>query len=124
MIFIIRLILISITCFVAGLFYPWWSIILCTVIVSFFMPGNNFNAFLSGLLGVGLLWLIMAWKVDISVNSIISSKIVQLFPPIDDTMTLVIATGILGGITGGLSAFTGNSFRQIFMRKKKKSIYE
>ena len=121
--FIVRLIVISLSCFITAQFMPWWSIIVCSILISFLVPGNNFNAFLSGFLGVGLLWLIMAWKIDIETASIMSSKIVQLFP-VSDANMLVILTGVLGGLVGGFSAYTGNSFRQIFMKKKKVSLYE
>ncbi len=120
--FIIRLLVIAVLCFITAQFMPWWSIIICASLVSFFLPGNNFNVFLSGFLGAGLLWLVMAWKVDMEVASIMSNKIVQLFP-IEDTSMLVIITGILGGLVGGFAAFTGNSFRLIFIKKKKASIY-
>lgn len=91
-------------------------------IVSFFLPGGNFNAILSGLLGAGLVWLVMAWKVDIETQSIMSQKIIQLFP-VDDTNMLILIVGALGGIIGAMGAFTGNSFRQLFIRKKEKSFY-
>lgn len=120
--FIIRLLVISLTCFLTAQFMPWWSIIWCAAIVSFIVPGSNFNAFLSGFLGVGLLWLVTAWKIDVETNSIMSSKIVQLFP-IDDASMLIIFTGFLGALVGGLSAITGNSFKQIFIKKKKESLY-
>jgi hypothetical protein len=120
--FILRLILIAIFTFIFATFMPWWTGIICASLVAFFIPGNNFNAFLSGLLGVGLVWLIMAWKVDIETGSIISSKMLDMFP-VDDTKMLIIVSALLGGLSGALGAFTGNSFRQIFIKKKEKSFY-
>ncbi|UXP32132.1 hypothetical protein N6H18_17455 [Reichenbachiella agarivorans] len=120
--FIIRLLLIAIFSYLLSLVMPWWILILVAGILSFILPGGNFNAILSGLLGGGLLWMVMAWKVDVETNSIMSTKIIQLFP-IDDVNMIIIATGVLGGIAGALGAFTGNSFRQIFIKKKEKSFY-
>ncbi|MEQ9287997.1 MAG: hypothetical protein RIG77_13855 [Cyclobacteriaceae bacterium] len=122
MIFITRLILISITCYLAGAIMPWWVIIVCSMVVSFLLPGHNFNSFLSGFLGVGLLWMVLAWKFDMESGSNMSSKMTQLFK-IDDPIILILATGLIGGIVGGFSAFTGNSLRQIFIKKKKPSFY-
>ena len=122
MTFLIRLILISLASYALGYTMPWWSIIVCAVVVSFFLPGNNFNAFLSGFLGVGLLWMVLAWKVDMQTGSNISVKIAQLFQ-VDQSNLLIIGTGVVGALVGGFSAFTGNSFRQIFIKKKKKSLY-
>lgn len=123
MIFILRLLLISSSALLTAQFMPWWSILLCSILVSFILPGNNFNAFISGFLGIGLLWMIMAWKVDVETGSVISAKVVQLLPYINDSPMLIIATGVLGGIVGGFGAGTGNSLRQIFIKKKKPSLY-
>ncbi|MDW3210814.1 MAG: hypothetical protein R8N23_13140 [Reichenbachiella sp.] len=122
MIFIFRLILISTLTYLLGLIAPWWLAIIAAALVAFFMPGNNFNAFLSGFMGVGLVWMVMAWKVDVETNSIMSNKMVQIFP-VDDVSMLIIITAIIGGMAGALGAFTGNSFRQIFVKKKEKSFY-
>lgn len=122
MIFLFRLILISVFSYAIALFAPWWSAILCAATIAFFLPGNNFNAFLSGFMGVGLVWMVMSWKVDIETGSIMSLKIVNLLP-VDDGNMLIIIAAIIGGFSGALGAFTGNSFRQLFIKKKEKSFY-
>ncbi|MDP4679235.1 MAG: hypothetical protein NWS46_02590 [Cyclobacteriaceae bacterium] len=122
MAFILRLVLIAISCYGLGFVMPWWSIVVCCIAISFFLPGYSFNAFLSGFLGVGLLWMVMAWKYDMLSGSNMSSKILQLFP-IDDHIILIVVTGLLGGLVGGFSAITGNTFRQLFIKKKKGSFY-
>lgn len=96
---------------------------ICSFVISFIIQGNNINAFISGFLGIGLLWMVMAWKLNVETNSIMSSKVVQLIEVVDDPNTLIIVTGIIGGMVGGFSAFSGNSFRQIFIKKKKPSLY-
>lgn len=121
--FIARLILISLFALLMAQFLPWWSIIFCSAFMAFVLPGSNINAFISGFLGIGLLWMIVAWTLDVEANSILSSKVVQLLPRVNDPAMLVVLTGVLGGVVGGFSAFTGNSFRQIFIKKKKASFY-
>jgi len=122
MLFLFRLILISVFTYLLALFTPWWSAIGCSALIAFFLPGNNFNAFLSGFMGVGLIWMVMAWKVNVETESIMSLKMIDLFP-IDDVNMLIILTAIIGGFAGALGAFSGNSFRQIFIKKKEKSFY-
>ena len=122
MVFILRLVLIAISCFGLGYIMPWWSIVVCTFVISFFLPGNSFNAFLSGFLGIGLVWMVMAWKFDMESGSNMSTKIIDLFP-IDDHILLIVVTGLIGAIVGGFSAVTGNTFRQLFIKKKKQSFY-
>lgn len=122
MLFIFRLILISTLTYLFGIIAPWWTAILAAAAVAFFLPGNNLNTFLSGFMGAGLIWMVVAWKVDVETNSIISEKMIQLFP-VDDVNMLIIVTAVLGGLAGALGAFCGNSFRQIFIKKKEKSFY-
>lgn len=122
MLFLFRLILISLLSYLFAMIAPWWSAIICAAVVAFFLPGNNFNAFLSGFMGVGLIWMVMAWKLDVEAESIMSQKMVALFP-VDDVNMLLIATAVVGGLAGALGAFVGNSFRQIFIKKKEKSFY-
>lgn len=122
MLFIFRLILISVFTYLLGMIAPWWSAILTAAVIAFLMPGNNFNVFLSGFMGVGLIWMVMAWKLDVETSSIMSEKMIALFP-MDEVNMLIIATAIVGGLAGALGAFSGNSFRQMFIRKKEKSFY-
>jgi len=122
MIFIFRLICIAVLSYLSAMVMPWWSAMLSSALIAFLLPGNNLNAFLSGFLGVGLIWLLMAWKIDTETGSILSEKMVTLFP-IDDKNILIIITGTIGGLAGALGAFTGNSFRQTLAKRKEKSFY-
>ena len=120
--FIIRIILIAALSYLSGMFLPWWGIVLVAAFISFLLPGHGFNVFVSGFLGVGLLWMAYAWKTDVETGSILSEKIVQLFP-VDEVTYLILATGLIGGMVGAFSGLTGSTFRQIFMKKKQKSYY-
>lgn len=120
--FIIRIILIAALTYLSGMIFPWWGIAIAAALISFLLPGHGFNVFVSGFLGVGLVWMAFAWKTDIETGSILSEKIVQLFP-VSEVTYLILATGVIGGLVGAFSGLTGSSFRQIFMRKKQKSYY-
>ena len=120
--FIIRILLIAGVSYLFSMFLPWWGIALAAAMASFVLPGHGFNVFVSGFLGVGLLWMSYAWKTDVETGSIISEKIVQLFP-VNDVSLLIIGTGVIGGLVGAFSGLTGSTFRQIFIKKKQKSYY-
>lgn len=119
---ILRLILIVVATYFLSLYLPWWTVLLVAGLVGFFIPGGGFNVFISGFLGAGLLWMVYAWYLDIETNSILSEKVVQLFP-FSDNFMLVVITGFIGALCGGFGAITGNSFRQLFIKKKPKSFY-
>lgn len=119
---IFRIILITSLTYLLSLVMPWWILFAVTFLFGFLLHGNGINAFISGFLGVGLLWMIYAWYLDIKSNAILSDKLVSLFP-FEDPNYLIIITGLIGGISGGFGCMTGNSFRQIFLKKKTKSFY-
>ncbi|MDA0194302.1 MAG: hypothetical protein O2887_04435 [Bacteroidetes bacterium] len=102
---------------------PWWILVLIAFVISAAIPTNDFGAFLAGFLGVGLLWLVIAWKIDIKTNSVLSAKIALIIPVGGDTTALVILSGVIGAVVGGFSSLSGNLFRKIFMKKKQKSMY-
>ena len=120
--FIIRIILISSLSYLSAMFFPWWGIALVAALVSFLLPDHGFSVFVSGFLGAGLLWMALAWKTDIETASVLSEKIVQLFP-VSEVNYLILATGLIGGLAGAFSGLTGSTFRQVFMKKKQKSYY-
>jgi len=119
---IIRIILIAGLGFFASTMISWWVIVLIAIVVSFFLYGNNFASFLSGFLGGGLLWMGYAWKIDVETSQIMSKQITSILN-FSEPMFLIIITGIIGALLGGLGALTGNTLRQIFVKKKKSGLY-
>ncbi|MEQ9427005.1 MAG: hypothetical protein RJQ09_21465 [Cyclobacteriaceae bacterium] len=120
---IIKMILIAALTYFGLMYFPWWILVVIAFLVSAVIPGNDFGAFLSGFLGVGILWMAIAWKIDIESGSVMSSKIANMFPVGGDTTMLVIIGGVVGGLAGGFGSLSGNLFRKIWMKKKQKGLY-
>ena len=120
--FVFRLLLIIIFCFLAERHLPWWSIAFISFIFSFLITGNYFSIFVSGFLGVGILWAGMAWKIDYETQSILTEQIAALFN-LEENTYLILLTGVVGGIVGGLAAVAGNSLRRIFIRPRESEYY-
>lgn len=119
---IIKIMLIAGLAYLSGLYLPWWGVVVVAALVSLIIPTSGFAAFVSGFIGVGLLWMVLSWKIDIESQGILTNKMAALFG-LSDPIYLVIASGLIGALAGGLGSVTGNSFRQMFMRKKKASFY-
>lgn len=120
---ILRIILLAGISFFASSVMPWWNIVLVGFLIAALIPGNAFGCFVSGFLGGGILWLGYAWKVDTETDSIMSTKIVELIPMINDVTSLLILSAIIGGIAAGFGMLAGNSFRRIFQKKKTSGLY-
>lgn len=110
--FLAKTILIAGLCYISQQFFPWWTIVICAFLVSLILPTKGLTAFLSGFLGVGLLWLLFAWSIDASTDSVLAEKIVQLFS-LNQVGLLIAVTGAVGGITGGFASLTGSLLRNI-----------
>ena len=119
---IIRIILIALVGFFASSMIGWWALIPVAFLISFFLYGNNFASFLSGFLGGGLLWMGYAWKIDTETNQIMSNQLVSILT-LSDPILLVLVTGVIGALIGGLGSLSGNNLRLIFVKKKKSGLY-
>lgn len=120
--FILRIILIAGLSYLAEMFLPWWSVVCCAFLVGLLLPTKGFNDFLSGFLGVGLLWLIFAWSIDAETNSILARQMAPLLF-LNNALVVVAVTGLLGGLAGGFGALTGSQLRRIFMEEPPKPGY-
>ncbi len=98
-------------------FFPWWTAVLAAFIIALLIKSSLINDFLSGFLGVGLLWGVMAWVIDMQTNSMLTSKIAMLFS-LDNPTYLILITGLVGGIAGGLGALSGNQIKGLFTKEK------
>jgi hypothetical protein len=78
--------------------------------ISFIMGGKPGLAFLAGFLGVGLLWLIAATLHDAANNHILSARMAVLFH-LPGYGYFIMVTVFIGGLVGGLGAWTGALMR-------------
>lgn len=109
--FLIATILTAILAFISGLFLPWWGMAISSLLVAVLVHQKAGKAFLSGLLGVFLLWAGLAWWIDMQNNSILSKKIATILPLGGNSMLLILVTGIIGGLIAGFAAMSGSFLR-------------
>ena len=109
--FLVSLLLTALLSFTASLYFPWWIIAVCAFIVSALILQHPMKAFLSGFLGVFLLWLIFSLIIDSGNNHILSRKMAAIFPLGGMSFLLIFITALVGGIVGGMAALTGSYLR-------------
>ncbi len=108
---IVSLLLTALLSFVAGLYFPWWSIALAALLSALLVHQRAGKAFLAGFLGVFLLWAALAWWIDQKNQHYLSHKIAQLLPLGGNSLLLILVTALLGGLVGGFGALTGSYLR-------------
>ena len=111
--FILAMLLTTTLAFLAGLRLEWWSIAVVAFVVALLFPQRTAKAFLSGLLGIFILWGIVASWIDIKNNSNLSHKIAELFKLGGSSVLLILVTALIGGLVGGFAAMAGSSLRPV-----------
>lgn len=100
--------------YVIGLFtnLPWWSFVFTSFIVAMAVHQKAGKAFLSGFIGLFLLWGLLAILKDNPNEHILSSKVAKILPLGGSYILLIFLTAFLGGLVSGLAATSGSTFRK------------
>lgn len=109
---IAAILLTALSAFVAGLWLPWWSVSLAAFLVAALVHQRPLRALLAGFLGIFLLWGGLALWIDLANNHLLSQKIAAILKLGSSSFPLVLITGIIGGLVGGVAALAGSFFRQ------------
>ncbi len=110
---ILAILLTAALSFIAGIYLPWWSIALVSFIVSLFLNQKIWAGFISGFLGIFLLWGIVAFWIDIKNEHILSHKMAELFPLGGSWFLIILITAFLGALVGGFAGMSGSSLRPV-----------
>lgn len=117
--FILLVILIALSSYLAELVFPWWTVSICAFILAGLIPSRGFKAFLSGFLGVGLLWLFGALIFSIQTDYILTEKVARLMQ-LGSSGVLIVLTSFIGALVGGLSALSGHQLRMLLKVRNRK----
>jgi hypothetical protein len=109
--FLVALFLTTLLAFIAGLYLPWWGIAIAGIVVALLVHQRAIKAWLSGFLGVFILWAGLAWWIDMKNHGILSAKIASVLPMGGHSAVLILVTGIIGGLVTGFAAMSGSYLR-------------
>lgn len=107
--YIVSTILTAAIAFALGLFLPWWSVAIAGFSTGLLIPNTRILSCISAFTGVFMLWFVLAFTISTSNDHILAHRISLLVLKKDSPFLLMAVTGIIGGITAGLSAFSGRS---------------
>jgi hypothetical protein len=96
--------------FVIGLYtqLPWWGFAITSLLVGLAIRQKPWQSFLAAFTGMFLLWVILAFLKDVPNDHLLSTKVAQILPLKGSYILLILITGIIGGLVGGLSALIGS----------------
>lgn len=111
--YILSILVTALVSFVSGLYMPWWGIAIAAFLVSAAIPQKPAYSFLSGFLGVFLLWEVLAWWIDNKNGGILSQKIAYIFGLGGSSLLLIVITSVIGALVAGFAALAGSYLRRL-----------
>ena len=116
--FWISLLATALLSFVAGIYLPWWSIALVAFLIAYAIPQRPWKNFVSGFLGVFLLWIGLTLWIDRANGGILSARMAVILPVGGNVVYLHLLTALVGGLVGGLAALSGRYVQAAFSPEK------
>ncbi|HVV55066.1 MAG TPA: hypothetical protein VHC47_07075 [Mucilaginibacter sp.] len=107
--------LILVLTFVCGYFLPWWFAALIAFVIALLIGKKPGRTFLAGFAALFAAWVLMALIKSIPNDNILAGRVANLFH-LPNWILLVLVTGIIGGLVGGMSALSGVLLRKALAR--------
>lgn len=110
---LITIVLIALVTYITGMItsLPWWSFVIPVALIAVWRKQSPAQSFLAGFAGVFILWIVVATLKDMANEHILATKVAGILPLGGSYILLILITGIVGGLVGGLSALTGSYLR-------------
>lgn len=115
--FFTAIILTALISFIGGLYFPWWSLALVAFAVAALVHQKPGKAFLSGFLGLFLLWGGLAFWIDIKNDHILSRRVAELMNLGQSSVAMLIVTALVGATVAGLAALSGSYLRSSSIKR-------
>jgi len=108
--FLTALLLTALCSFIAGLYFPWWSLAVIAFLIALLVHQRAGKAFLAAFIALFLLWGCLALWIDIKNTGILSKRIAELLG-VGSSFLLVLITGLVAALVAGFSAMSGSYLR-------------
>ena len=107
-------ILILVLSSAAQLDLPWWSLAVVTFGVGLALAPTGKVGFWAGFAGTALSWLLPAAWLSYQNQGLLAHRVAQLLPLGGSAGALVLLTGTVAGLVGGLAGLAGVWLRLAF----------
>jgi hypothetical protein len=110
--FFVSILLTALLALALGFYLSWWSVAVAAFVVAAFVRQRPGMAWLSGFLGIFLLWGGLALWIDMENQQILSKRIAQLLMLGGSSIALILVTAFIGSLVGGMAALTASYMRK------------
>ena len=111
--FLTSVVLTALLSVAACLYLPWWSIAVVAFIVAAVVQQKPLASFLAGFVALFVLWAGLSWFISSNNNHLLAHKISILILKTDSPMVLILVTGLIGALVGGLAALSGSFVQRL-----------
>lgn len=108
--FFTALLLTALCSFIAGLYFPWWSLAVMAFLVALLVHQKAGKAFLAAFIALFLLWGCLALWIDMQNAGILSKRIAALLG-LESRFLLILITGLVAALVAGFAAMSGSYLR-------------
>lgn len=103
--------IIALLSYLAGIWYPWWSVAVVAFAVVLIVPLRPAGAFVIGFLAVFALWASLAFYQGLMNDHILDTRIAQLIVHQRSPLVMVLVTGLTGGLVAAFAALAAACLR-------------
>jgi hypothetical protein len=103
----INFVVTIIIAFILSQFLPWWSVMVAGFVSALFFSLKKLAVFFVPFLAIFLFWAVYAFLVSSANDFILAKKIAVLLPLGGNPYTLILVTGVVGGLAAGVAAMLG-----------------
>lgn len=90
-----------------SIFLPWWSVMLAAFVSAVLFSLKGWKVFFIPFIAVFLFWTGYAFLLSNDNNFTLAKKIAILLPLDGNPFLLILVTGIVGGLAGGIAGIFG-----------------
>jgi len=92
----------------------WWLAPLTAFVVEALIGKGDRTGFFSGFYGIAIPWMILAAYIDHQSGSILTYRLLELFKLPRFASVLILVTGLVGGLSGGVASLAGSWVKAYF----------
>lgn len=105
--------ILLITALILGYILPWWIIAPLAIAVAYFFEEKPIKSFLISFAALFVLWVGAALWIDISNESILSTRMSKMILQMESPILMILITGLIGGLVSGFSGLTGTLLKKM-----------
>lgn len=109
----LRVTLLFVATLLGGWVFAWWWPAVPALLTGFWKPARMARGFFAALIGSGAAWVLAAVWFDVRNDGLLSERLAPVFHLPGGT-GLIVATGVVGGLTAGLGSLFGARFRRFW----------